>query len=86
MGGTARSTAGKRIDRPAVVCGERHQDQELLLPAVQSPGTVYPVCTAGIGEFIMLNDLPAGQQVYLITEYTDLLRSIDGLASIIQGQ
>ena len=34
----------------------------------------------------MLNDLPAGQQVYLITGYTDLRRSIDGLASIVQGQ
>lgn len=34
----------------------------------------------------MLNDLPAGQQVYLITGYTDLRRSIEGLASIIQGQ
>ncbi|MCQ2469364.1 MAG: IS66 family insertion sequence element accessory protein TnpB [Ruminococcus sp.] len=34
----------------------------------------------------MLNDLPAGQQVYLITGYTDLRRSIDGLASVVQGQ
>ena len=34
----------------------------------------------------MLNNLPAGQQVYLITGYTDLRRSIDGLASIVQGQ
>ena len=25
--------------------GERNQDQEFLLPAAQSPGTVYPVCT-----------------------------------------
>ena len=45
MGGTTRSTAGKRTDRPAVVRGERNQDQEFLLPAAQSPGTVYPVCT-----------------------------------------
>ena len=34
----------------------------------------------------MLNDLPIGQQVYLVTGYTDLRRSIDGLAMIIQSQ
>jgi len=34
----------------------------------------------------MLNDLPAGQQVYLVTGYTDLRRSIDGLAMIVQSQ
>ena len=34
----------------------------------------------------MLNDLSAGQQVYLDTGYTDLRRSIDGLAMIVQGQ
>ena len=34
----------------------------------------------------MLNDLSAGQQVYLVTGYTDLRRSIDGLAMIVQGQ
>jgi hypothetical protein len=34
----------------------------------------------------MLNDLPAGQQVFLVTGYTDLRRSIDGLAAIVQGQ
>ena len=45
MGGTTRSTAGKRTDRPAVVRGERNQDQELLLPTAKGPGTVYPVCT-----------------------------------------
>ena len=34
----------------------------------------------------MLNDLPAGQQVYLVTGYTDLRRSIDGLAMIVHSQ
>lgn len=34
----------------------------------------------------MLNDLPKEQQVYLVTGYTDLRRSIDGLAMIVQGQ
>ena len=34
----------------------------------------------------MLNDLTYGMQVYLVTGYTDLRRSIDGLAAIVQGQ
>ena len=34
----------------------------------------------------MLNDLSYGTQVYLVTGYTDLRRSIDGLAAIVQGQ
>ena len=34
----------------------------------------------------MLNDISSNQQVYLVTGYTDLRRSIDGLAMIIQGQ
>ena len=34
----------------------------------------------------MLNDISSNQKVYLVTGYTDLRRSIDGLAMIIQGQ
>ena len=34
----------------------------------------------------MLNELAYGTQVYLVTGYTDLRRSIDGLAAIVQGQ
>ena len=34
----------------------------------------------------MLNDISSSQQVYLVTGYTDLRRSIDGLAMIIHGQ
>ena len=34
----------------------------------------------------MLNNLKNSQQVYLVTGYTDLRRSIDGLAAIVQAQ
>ena len=34
----------------------------------------------------MLNDLSDNYKVYLVTGYTDLRRSIDGLATIVQGQ
>ena len=34
----------------------------------------------------MLNNLSASQQVYLVTGYTDLRRSIDGLAMIVQSR
>ena len=40
----------------------------------------------GGGGQAMLNDLAYGTQVYLVTGYTDLRRSIDGLAAIVQGQ
>ena len=33
-----------------------------------------------------MNDISSNQQVYLVTGYTDLRRSIDVLAMIIQGQ
>ena len=34
----------------------------------------------------MLNELTNGNQVYVVTGYTDLRRSIDGLAAIVKGQ
>lgn len=34
----------------------------------------------------MLNDLSLDKQVYIVTGYTDLSRSIDGLAMIIKAQ
>lgn len=34
----------------------------------------------------MLNEIARGNQVYLVTGYTDLRRSIDGLAVIVQAK
>ena len=34
----------------------------------------------------MLNDLSLDKQVYIVTGYTDLIRSIDGLAIIVKAQ
>lgn len=34
----------------------------------------------------MLNDILKGSQVYLVTGYTDLRHSIDGLATIVQAK
>lgn len=34
----------------------------------------------------MLNELAGSNQVYVVTGYTDLRRSIDGLATIVQAQ
>ena len=53
---------------------------------ISLPVNISPDNIAGSGTNIMLNDLPANQQVYLATGYTDLRRSINGLAMIIQSQ
>lgn len=34
----------------------------------------------------MLSDIVSGCEVYLVTEYTDMRKVVDGLAAIVQGK